>query len=191
MSGENEHYSNTGQAIRQAALELFSTQGFEKTSMREIAERLGVTKAALYYHFPSKAALVRSLIGPGIAAIEELLAGNEQRTPQALFEDLLDVLVEHLPTLTALIVDASALAYLDIEQRAIDWFGRIPVLLAGPDADPARQVRAVVAFSGLAQFALFALDPDTDSNTDPDTTRAAAVAAACAALAGHDTTEQH
>ena len=42
------------------ALELFAEQGYEKTSLREIAERLGVTKAALYYHFKSKEDIVRS-----------------------------------------------------------------------------------------------------------------------------------
>ena len=36
------------------ATELFIEQGYEGTSLREIADRLGITKAALYYHFPSK-----------------------------------------------------------------------------------------------------------------------------------------
>ena len=36
------------------ALDLFTDQGFDGTSLREIAERLNVTKAALYYHFESK-----------------------------------------------------------------------------------------------------------------------------------------
>lgn len=40
--------------ILDVALELFNEQGYEKTSLREIAERLGVTKAALYYHFERK-----------------------------------------------------------------------------------------------------------------------------------------
>jgi len=40
--------------ILDVALELFTEQGYDKTSLREIADRLGVTKAALYYHFPSK-----------------------------------------------------------------------------------------------------------------------------------------
>src|SRR5215831_11140152 len=44
------------------ALELFAEQGYEKTSLREIAERLGVTKAALYYHFKSKEDIVRSFV---------------------------------------------------------------------------------------------------------------------------------
>ncbi len=40
--------------ILDVSLELFNEQGYDKTSLREIAERLGVTKAALYYHFERK-----------------------------------------------------------------------------------------------------------------------------------------
>jgi NADH dehydrogenase len=45
-------------------LELFSRHGYEKTSLREIAERLGMTKAALYYHYPSKQALLLAIVVP-------------------------------------------------------------------------------------------------------------------------------
>ncbi len=51
---------DTRERIQSVALELFAEQGYEKTSLREIAERLGVTKAALYYHFKSKEDIVRS-----------------------------------------------------------------------------------------------------------------------------------
>lgn len=44
------------------ALRLFSEQGYEATSMRQIAEELGFTKAALYYHFNSKEDIVRALL---------------------------------------------------------------------------------------------------------------------------------
>jgi len=46
--------SQTRERILDVALELFNEQGYEKTSLREIADRLGVTKAALYYHFERK-----------------------------------------------------------------------------------------------------------------------------------------
>ncbi len=52
---------NTRQRIQDIALELFAERGYEKTSLREIAEQLGVTKAALYYHFRTKEDLVTSL----------------------------------------------------------------------------------------------------------------------------------
>jgi len=61
------------------ALQLFAEQGYEKTSLREIAERLGVTKAALYYYFKSKEDIVRSLVEDYAAQIDELITwGKEQ-----------------------------------------------------------------------------------------------------------------
>ena len=45
---------STRDQILDVALELFNEQGYDKTSLREIAERLHVTKAALYYHFERK-----------------------------------------------------------------------------------------------------------------------------------------
>jgi AcrR family transcriptional regulator len=46
--------TSTRERILDVALDLFTDKGFDGTSLREIAERLGVTKAALYYHFASK-----------------------------------------------------------------------------------------------------------------------------------------
>jgi len=45
---------STRERILDVALELFSERGYDKTSLREIADRLGITKAALYYHFDRK-----------------------------------------------------------------------------------------------------------------------------------------
>jgi len=45
---------STRERILDVALELFSERGYEQTSLREIAARLGVTKAALYFHFERK-----------------------------------------------------------------------------------------------------------------------------------------
>lgn len=44
----------TRDRILEIAEELFTTQGYDSTSLREIAERLGFSKAAIYYHFASK-----------------------------------------------------------------------------------------------------------------------------------------
>ena len=52
---------DTRARIQAVALDLFTEQGYEATSLREIAERLGVTKAALYYHFKTKDEIVASL----------------------------------------------------------------------------------------------------------------------------------
>ena len=65
--------------IQAVAVELFTEQGYEKTSLREIAERLDVTKAALYYHFKSKEDIVASLVEDYVGQIDDLIAwGREQ-----------------------------------------------------------------------------------------------------------------
>lgn len=45
---------STRERILDVALDLFTEKGFDGTSLREIAEQLGFTKAALYYHYASK-----------------------------------------------------------------------------------------------------------------------------------------
>jgi AcrR family transcriptional regulator len=53
--------ADTRQRILDVALDLFIAQGFDGTSLREIAEKLGVTKAALYYYFESKDDILMAL----------------------------------------------------------------------------------------------------------------------------------
>ena len=53
---------NTKQEILEAALELFSVQGYEATSISQIAEAVGIRKASLYSHFENKQAILDALI---------------------------------------------------------------------------------------------------------------------------------
>ena len=53
---------NTKQEILEAALELFSVQGFEATSISQIASAVGIRKASLYSHFESKQAILDALV---------------------------------------------------------------------------------------------------------------------------------
>ncbi len=52
---------STRDRILDIALDLFTEKGFDGTSLREIAERMGMTKAALYYHFASKDDILMAL----------------------------------------------------------------------------------------------------------------------------------
>ncbi len=53
---------NTKQEIIEAALDLFSVQGFEATSVSQIADAVGIRKASLYSHFESKQAILDALV---------------------------------------------------------------------------------------------------------------------------------
>ena len=50
------------QGILDAALELFSVQGYEATSISQLAEAVGIRKASLYSHFENKQAILDALI---------------------------------------------------------------------------------------------------------------------------------
>ncbi|MGW6917107.1 TetR/AcrR family transcriptional regulator [Kitasatospora sp. NPDC054939] len=71
--------SDTRARIVAVALELFSEQGYEQTSLREIADRLGVTKAALYYHFKTKDDIVHGIVESMAAPIDETIEWGRQQ----------------------------------------------------------------------------------------------------------------
>ena len=54
MGSPADAVTSTRERILDIALALFAEQGYDKTSLRDISERLGTTKAALYYHFERK-----------------------------------------------------------------------------------------------------------------------------------------
>ncbi|KUF15583.1 MULTISPECIES: TetR/AcrR family transcriptional regulator [Streptomyces] len=97
-TGRQRRRGDTRQRIQDVALELFAEQGYEKTSLREIAERLEVTKAALYYHFKTKETILTSIFDDLTRPIDELIAwGKEQprtletkRTILTRYSEILD-----------------------------------------------------------------------------------------------------
>lgn len=73
--------SETRAEILRVALDLFTSRGFDGTSIRDIAEALGVTKSSLYYHFAGKEAIIRALLDDRRSDVEELLAWIDEQPP--------------------------------------------------------------------------------------------------------------
>jgi len=91
---------NTKERILDIALELFTDQGYERTSLRQIADRLGYTKAAIYYHFASKDDILMTLHLRlhefGLSALASLDGTEWSPTTWADFLDqLIDQILEH------------------------------------------------------------------------------------------------
>ena len=74
---------NTKQEILDASLELFSVQGFEATSISQIANAVGIRKASLYSHFESKQAILDALVKDvlGQYATQSMFARTDWENP--------------------------------------------------------------------------------------------------------------
>jgi AcrR family transcriptional regulator len=92
--------SSTRERILDVALDLFTEKGFDRASLREVAEKLGITKAALYYHFASKDDILMALHMRLHELGKEALSGMLQGDPVTLnkWAALLDEVMSQMLT---------------------------------------------------------------------------------------------
>ncbi|GAB3687552.1 TetR/AcrR family transcriptional regulator [Nocardiopsis oceani] len=171
--------NDTKAEIRAVALDFFGQKGYEKTSLREIAEQLDITKAALYYHFPSKKDLLRALIDPLRDDTEEMLEwieGGSVKDPREILGGYFDLCVRHSTLLLALLNDMGALAEMGFVESVVAWRQRLDRALVGPEPATPAKMGAVTALGGIQDIAVM-LPPDECAAH-----RAAAVGIALSAL---------
>lgn len=144
--------SDTRERIQEAARELFLQRGVQRTSLQDIANQLGITKPALYYHFPSREDLVRSILVPLIDEGERFVADHEGRgavDARELLEGYFDFHYRHRRDLVLLLTELSTLIDLDLIDTVLAWRERLARLVFGETPTLAQSTRAVVAFGGL------------------------------------------
>jgi AcrR family transcriptional regulator len=174
--------SETRLRIQDIARELFSQKGVQRTSLQDIADRLGITKPALYYHFSSREDLVRSIIQPLIDEGERFVSEHERRrkslraTPRELLEGYFDFHFNHRADLLLVVAELTTLADLGLIDRMLAWRERLTKLVFGSRPTLEQSTRAVIAFGGLQDCCL--QFPDTAY----DDLRVATVDGAMAAL---------
>ena len=95
------------QTVLRRAVEVFNRQGYDGTSMGDLARELGVGKSALYHHVPGKEALLSQALDEaldGLAAVLDRPAGaTAYDRLRTAVRDSVRVLVEHLPAVTLLL----------------------------------------------------------------------------------------
>jgi AcrR family transcriptional regulator len=152
--------SDTRQRIQQVARELFTQNGVQRTSLQDIADRLGVTKPALYYHFRSREDLVRSILQPLLDEGEEFVASHERRrgraraTPRELLEGYFDFHYQHRADLVLIVSELTTLADLGLIDLLLAWRERLSRLVFGNRPTLEQSTRAVIAFGGLQDCCL-------------------------------------
>lgn len=101
--------------ILEQATRLFAERGYEGTSMADLAERVGMRKASLFYHFASKDILYASVLDRLIVAVGGVIA--TAATTEGSFPERLDNLSDALTTVLGEQPYAARL----IIREAMDW----------------------------------------------------------------------
>ena len=139
----------TKQLILETAQRLFDEQGYDATSLRQIAEAVGMTKAAVYYHYPAKEHLLLELTRPLLDAISDMVArlrsDDGAGDPRAALSSYLDLFVDHLPVVHLMASEPATLNHPDIGQRIRNLVEAVRRLIAGEDASDERAVRTACA----------------------------------------------
>jgi AcrR family transcriptional regulator len=158
---------DTRTRIQQVALELFTEHGYEKTSLREVAERLGVTKAALYYHFKSKEEIVNSFVEDRMRMMDELITWAEAQPPgvatrRALLSRYADDLFgkNRFPVMRFFEQNQTVLKSLPAGLQMRERLMHVARLLAGPDQSAENEVRAALAIFAV-HSSFFTMRPET------------------------------
>ncbi|MEU7422537.1 TetR/AcrR family transcriptional regulator [Streptomyces sp. NPDC048362] len=166
---KQQRRGNTRQRIQDVALELFAEQGYEKTSLREIAERLDVTKAALYYHFKTKEEIIVSLFEDLTRPLEELYEWGRElphtlENKQEIIRRYSDALAGAEPLFRFMQENQATVRELRIGDTFKDRLRGFRDILIDPRAPLVEQVRCVSALFTLhaGMFVMVDLEDDLE-----------------------------
>jgi len=162
----------TRERILEVALRLFADQGYDATSMREIAEHLSITKAALYYHFDSKADIVRAMLADTEERVAELAAwARKQPAGPALNREVLvrwsDIMQAHgLAAFRFVVGNRQVLHELSADgpHGMHQCLGQLYAVLAPSDASVETQLRARLALMSVNMAGLAGADIEADES---------------------------
>ena len=137
--------------IVDVALDLFARQGYQGTSLRHIAERLGVSKAAVYHHFHAKDDIARTVVGRALDVLTEasdrlVVAGTDPGAWQRALPQIIDVVLRHRQMLVVLERNEDVFHALfandaDLGARMAQQNTKLSVLFADPRLEPRVRVR--------------------------------------------------
>jgi len=140
--------------LLEVALDLFSQRGYGGTSLRQIADRMGFTVAALYYYFEAKSELLSLLAQPYLDELDAVIATAEQEAPldarkgRKTLDRYLDLLLAN-PKLTQFLEQDVAVQAQPEGARLDGLTERLRTSLVGPNPQPSDLVRASAALGAL------------------------------------------
>ena len=170
--------------ILDAAVTLLGERGFAGMSIRELAERAGMTTAALYYHFAGKDEILDALFGPCLDGLRAVSAPPGADQTRALLEQLIDLFADQGRSIQAVMNDQSAMRHVLTTTDFPAVMGGLTRAIAGSD-DRHDLLRARCALGALQRGLAVPAAPSgaegEAAGLDP-ADRAVVIAAALAAL---------
>lgn len=147
----DEQAERTRRRVLDVAVHLFAERGYGSTSLQDIADAMGVTKAAVYHHFPAKADILRALSTSTLHAItavaDRVSALSSQRARiEAMIEGCLDVILSRREVMRVLAKDPAMRTEMSTAREFSAVRARLPVALFGEDPTPEQQF---VVYAGL------------------------------------------
>lgn len=162
--------TRTRERILTAARDLFARQGYAGTSIADIAGRLGTSKAALYYHFPSKEEILEAILAGPIAKFAALAerALTERPSTVDVLDSLIDLLVGSRDVLGVCAGDPSVISLLEERLRRHNFDEKLAAIveaLAGPEPTVLDRIRGQAAMA-VVKECTFAVLNGNDGTLD-------------------------
>jgi AcrR family transcriptional regulator len=186
--GVDNRRTDTRERALAVALELFATHGYTVTSLREIAEQLGVTKAALYFHFRTKEEILTAILRGYLDGIAALAVDAVARQPltASMREELVRRFAEHqahwgIDLILLVRQNYTEIQSLPIGEEVREVMASLVAALAPAGSGPAERLRVRTA---LSAFQIAAVTAARDNDGDGDALQEAALAIALEILAG-------
>src|SRR5262245_52558386 len=158
--------SSTRDRILAVASELFIEQGYDATSLRQIADRLGFTKAALYYHFQSKEQIFAALLEPAndilTGFIDRLVAAEGMEGWAEALDWVVGQMLVHIDFFKLAQRNRQAVEELDSVVRHSDMHERVTAAIGEKAADLPQHIRMVAALGAVTAFDDWAPELVTD-----------------------------
>ncbi|NTY60759.1 TetR/AcrR family transcriptional regulator [Mycolicibacterium sphagni] len=150
--------ASTRRRVLEAAITLFGQYSFAGTSLQMIADDLGLTKAAIYYHFRTRDDLLLALMAPIFTEIADVVdAAEKKKRIQLRTERMLagyaGIVVRHRAVAAITTFDPSVRAVLREQPEWSALIDRQLVLLAGGEPGERGLLDATIVLTGLAAAA--------------------------------------
>lgn len=156
MAVEAHTTGDTRTRLLSTALRLFTEHGVEGTSLQMIADELGVTKAAVYYYFRTKAEITEAVAEPALKELDAILDRAERiegrgARAEHVLTGFVNLVVEHRALVALFSSDPGVARAVEKSLHGAQSFNvRLPLMLAGSTPETATMVAVHVALSGIA-----------------------------------------